>query len=1144
MAEMALNEQLVPDERRSGTVLYADLSGSTALAENRDPEEAHAVVVEALSRLERIAWSHGASLVNHRGDAIVAVFGIPRAQEDAPRAAVNAAIRMRNSLPSADGRVPLAVHIGVNSGLMVCGDVSASNRPEIDVTGDAVNVAARLCDLAPTGSILVGEETQRAAGDGFEFRAQPPAVVKGRSEPLACFELHSRQPQLHRSERRDLRAPLVGRAGPQQVLQRALDRVGRGIGGIVQLVGDAGLGKSRLLREALSWREAAGVRWLEARSLSIGAKRSFHPFGDLLRQWAGVSENDAIGSLTEAVSRLLPGEADEVATFLGALSGSPLPDPVRGDSVEAGPHQIQMSVKRWLRALAQERPLVLVFEDLHWADRSSLELLESLANLVVGEPLLLLLAYRPERPEVDEFGARLGEAYPVKSERIDLAPLDAEASEALVQHLVGAGQIPPSARELVCQRAAGNPLFVEEQLRALVAGGFLERRADGLWARERIQSVDVPDRIRDVILCRLDRLSPAAKDVLQVASVVGPRLPEDFLRGRFSEAERGAALDELVDLQLLVPASAGAWTFYHPLVAEVVYEALPLSRRRALHGQVAQSLPTSGATGQAALLAYHHTRAGQPREAERYLQQAGEEAAKTLAPSEALDFFRSAYAAYVEQSAGLREPEKLAALERDIGLAHFQRGQMLDAVDYFNRYLEHMGERVPRRRIEMLAGFVRTLVGLLARPYLPRASRPRPEPTPRDREIISIMFKRALAQTTAHTAAYLFHGLDTLRKLESMDPRTLANAGGMYAGAIAMFSFSGVSFSLAERFRERAEPLVDDGDARERVLFGFMRFFHLMLLGDWGAHYSVPDEVVREALRRGALWDVSNYLGFRGKRDVHQGRFAEARQALLWLAEIQDLYGYDLARQNLLAVGTLECLERRDLAQARRIVATYATSLDEDHPRIFALGIQAKVLLLSGDRAGAAAALHRAEELVRQVGIVPPFQLSTLATAQLLAAVLELEEAVASNGASLRRRAGRRARLQARRAIAVARKVASQRTEVHRLAGWVKVLPRDRSRRSLRRDRRPRRPDAHGRGGGLRRPPALRRTSRSPADPAAPPSHRGDDAVGAGPSQAAQRHPDAGGQRLLGAARVPGQAPGRARGAATVKPRTTAPASR
>ena len=1025
------------------------------MSERLDPEEAHAIIAACLALLDRTARRHGASLVKFRGDAVLAIFGIPAAREDATRSAVNAAIEMREGIPSLCAErgwsASLDVHIGIDSGVLVSGDVSGSEGTEIDVAGDAVNVAARLSDAAPSGQIYAGAATVSETGDEFDYEALAPLELKGKREPLEAFALTSRESRLERRQSTfgaSIGAALVGREDSVALLRAELAAAGRGCGRIVSLVGEPGIGKTRLLGELRKTPEAEDFAWLEGHSLAVGQSLPFHPFADLLRRLADAGDlegADAFAGLERAIDRVLHERAKEALPFLAALSGIRAPEEVRAATEDlprdAMERRVFGSARELFRALAAERPLALVFEDLHWADRSSLELLEALLPMVSESRLLLLLIHRPGLDRTAELLELIETRHAASYARIELTPLDESSSDTLLAEFVGDGDLPPSLRRRIGRQARGNPFYLEEVVRTLVAQGALERRTEGLFATGEVQSLEVPGTIRDVILERLDRLPESERETLQVAAVIGGRFDAEAVAevlGDRDRAERDlASLVEKRDLERFAAPGATALTFRHPLTEEVAYSSILLARRAELHAAAARAIERRAqgdASSVAGQLAYHYGLAGDRQRAEAYLFDAGVEAARVAAPGEALHLFQEAYRIYLSLFPDGGDPEKLRELEQHIAQACFNHGDLALAVQHLNRVLELWGERVPRGRAEMLLGFARTLAGILAEPWLPWRRGTRPAASNRDREIIEVMFDRSRAQTTADTAAFLFHGMDTLRKLSRVDPATVPGAGGMFAGACGMFSFSGVSFRIGQRFLDKARPLLDPLDPAELILYGLMNFSHNLFRGDWNDRHVLEDALVEEALRRGQLWDVTTYLGLFAKRCVHQGRFDRAEMELKRLAEIGERYDFELARQNWRAVQTFLLLEQGRLDAACEAAAEYVRNLEEDATRVFATGLHAKALALAGQLDAAEAAATRGEALARRLAIVPPFQASTLHSARFVIDALRFEAAQTGERVPARR-LRRRALRSGARLQRTARKVASKRVETARLLG-------------------------------------------------------------------------------------------------------------
>lgn len=990
-------------ERRRVTVLFADITGFTRMSEQLPPAEAYRAVSGCLRVLHETATKHGGSVEKYLGDCIMATFGVPIALEDAPRAAVNAAIEMRRrvreynvtaALPS-----PLDVHIGINTGLGLAGDVSGALLREFTLMGEVVSTASKLKDVAPAGQVWVGPETARATAASFAYE---PA---GKGDALA---LRSEREQVYRARvgRGGTIFPeLVGREAELAALRARLAALGRGEGGVAAVVGDAGLGKSRLFAELAFAPEAGGARWVEGRSVSMGRTLRFHPFNDLVRSLLALGEEhgpDAYARLETALDPLLREQREELAPYLAMLVGLPLPPAaearvadVRSDVID----RLQLgAVRTLLQAAAAERPLVLFFEDVYWADRSSVELLVNLMRLAEEIPVLFLLAARPGFPET---AGRLVQVATttLPADRvvaIDLQPLDAEGSRRLLGTLFPRGGLPRASRERMAERAAGNPLFLEELLRALISQGAIETTPQGLRATAAIDTVNVPDTVQEVILTRVDLLPPLPKLTLQLAAVVGQRVAEPVLQALVSEPGKlPEILAELTDAQLLLrdaERELPSYVFKHRLIQDVTYDSILETRRAELHREVGHVIEAQlvGAPGYHGMLAYHYSMGNDLERAEEQLFLAGDDAARAGAPTEALELLQESSRLYLARHPGGGDPAKRVALHKRLAGAYLHRGQMDDAQRQYNEALALLGERAPETTLGVARALVRTL-GLVAFDLYvaSRRARNRPAASSQDLEIIELMFNRARAQTTADAPRFLLNGLETLRKLRGIDPATVPGAGGMYAGTVGLFSFGGISFDVSERFLALAKRYVDPAKIPEAFLWRVMSFTHHFIAGDWDARHEIPDVDVDEALHHGLLWDVATHVGLETFKLTAQGRFDECRSHIDRLELMEETYADDYARSNRQAALAFFHTERRELEAAEAAAEAYLTSNDEVLLNLLALGTKAKVQVLADRLDDAADTLARADALITQR--VPPWYQGFVSRSHLMLAAAEVE---------------------------------------------------------------------------------------------------------------------------------------------------------
>ena len=486
-------------DRRVVTVLFADLSGFTSLGERLDPEELTDLLRDCLAGLTGEIHAREGWLEKQIGDALLAVFGAPMAHEDDPMRAVRTALAMRQRMAEVNARLqgqigqPLALHIGVNTGLVVMTrDLESGpggRSGELVVVGDTVNTAARLQQAARPGQVFVGAATHAATNRVFDYAPLPPLSVKGKQGTLMAYECLRELPRPARTGP-GASARLIGRDGDLAVLREHVDRVVHGAGGLTVVEGEAGLGKSRLVTEAGRDHDPERLRWLQGNALSLTRGIRFRPFVELLRGFAGIQEGDAGGvgwaKLESKLGAWAGEDGTDVGLYVGILLGLPLAGEreaqVRFLDANKVNLQIFRAVRQFLQHLAEQRPLVVVLEDWHWADDASVQLLEHLLPLIRTIPLLVVCT---TRPQPDGPPARLMDAAHREAAGrlavIRLTPLSDAASAELVGEAFGLGTLPHGLREVVLRRAEGNPFFLEEIVRALVDLGLVRRRATGGW---------------------------------------------------------------------------------------------------------------------------------------------------------------------------------------------------------------------------------------------------------------------------------------------------------------------------------------------------------------------------------------------------------------------------------------------------------------------------------------------------------------------------------------------------------------------------------------------------------------------------------------------------------------------------------------
>ena len=643
------------EERRVVTALAADLVGSTSIAERLDPEETRMVVGEAVARMVHAVEEFGGTVKDLAGDGVLALFGAPTAHEDDAERALRAALRIVDDVKEFSREVErsfgvgsLTVRVGINTGTVVVGPIGAGSRVEYGATGDAVNVAARLQAAAPAGGVLAGAETRRVVERQFDWGDRESLRLKGKAAEVPVYEVKGVLAQ----PRPDADTPLVGRQRELDTAEQAVAELEAGSGSILFVTGEPGIGKSRFLAELR--RSAEQPLWLEGRCVSYGEAMPYWPFRDLVREWLGLALDDpelrTRLALRRAVERVAGDAAGNLLPYLGVLLGL-TPDPESSERLaELSPEALQYRtfevVRHLIEWLAASRPVVVVLEDVHWADPTSLQLAEQLLPVTEDAAVLLVITQRPD-PDHPSWALRelASRSLPHRRRELELEALSGDAERELLHVLVGEGTLPPELEQRLLDQAEGNPFFLEELVRSLADAGAL-RREDGEWRFDHDTAIDVPPTVEQVIVARIDRLEPGQRAALTAASVLGRSFGVSLLAGvAGGEADLREPLRELQRLDLI--RQSRRWPqpefrFKHVLIQEAVYRTIVGSERRRLHREAAQWLEerTDAADDVLALLAHHWLAAEDEAKAADYLTRAGDKARQEYALDEAIGHYR------------------------------------------------------------------------------------------------------------------------------------------------------------------------------------------------------------------------------------------------------------------------------------------------------------------------------------------------------------------------------------------------------------------------------------------------------------------------------------------------------------------------
>jgi len=696
LAEKILtSKSALEGERKQVTVLFADMKGSMELLADRDPEEARKLLDPVLEHMMEAVHRYEGTVNQVMGDGIMALFGAPLAHEDHAVRACYAALRMQESVKRYAEEVqrtegtPIQIRVGLNSGEVVVRSIGSDLKMDYTAVGQTTHLAARMEQMAMPGSILMTPDALRLAEGYVQVKPLGPVAVKGMSEAVEVYEVTGTgiaRTRLQAAASRGL-TRFVGRDAETEQLRKALEQACSDHGQVVGVVGEPGLGKSRLFFEFIHSHRTQGWLILESGSVSYGKATPYLPVIDLLKAYFKIQDRDDQREVREKVTgKLLTLDKSLESTlpaFL-ALLDVPVDDPA-WQALDPSQRRQQTlgAVKRLLLRENQVQPLILLFEDLHWIDSETQAMLESLVESLPTSRLLLLVNYRPEYQH--------GWANKTYYTQLRLDPLPPESAGEILNSVLGNDHGLEPLKQLLIERTEGNPFFLEESVRTLVETKVLAGERGNYHLEKKLESTQVPATVQAVLAARIDRLPPQEKQLLQSAAVIGKDVPFSLLQAitELSDEELRRGLTHLQASEFLYETSLFPdleYTFKHALTHEVAYGSLLHERQRAFHARIVEAieaLDPDRLIEQVERLAHHAARGEVWGKALTYLRQAGAKADARSALQEAASYFEQALTALGHL------PESREMREQAIDL-HFNLRNSLAALGERERVLEHL----------------------------------------------------------------------------------------------------------------------------------------------------------------------------------------------------------------------------------------------------------------------------------------------------------------------------------------------------------------------------------------------------------------------------------------------------------------------
>ena len=643
----------IEGERKLVTVLFADVANYTSLAEKLDPEEVHQIMDRCFKVLMDEIHKYEGTINQFTGDGVMTLFGAPVSHEDHAQRACLAALSIQKAVGAygeiilRDYGLDFKMRIGLNSGPVIVGSIGDDLRMDYTAVGDTTNLASRLEGMAKPGSILVSGPTHKLARDFFEFSALGKMEVKGKKELQEVFELIRTgevNTRIAASVAKGL-TPFVGRQNSMATLMDAYDRARSGSGQIVGVVGDAGVGKSRLILEFKNQLPDGEFAYFEGRCLHFGSAIAYLPILDILRSYFEIKEGDREFLIKKKIEKNIL-KLDEklyggLPSFHELLSLEIEDDAYKKLAPQQKRERIFEAIRDLLIRDSQNRSIILIIEDLHWIDKTSEEFLSYLIEWLANTKILLVLLYRPEYTH--NWGSK---SY---YNRIGLDQLNTKSSVELISAILREGEPVPELRDLILSRAAGNPLYMEEFTHTLLENGAIQCKDQECVLIKKASDIQVPETIQGIIAARMDRLEDSLKRTMQVASVVGRDFAFRILQTITGmKEELKSYLLNLQGLEFIYEKKLFPdleYVFKHALTQEVAYNSLLQKRRKEIHekiGKAIEEIYTERLEEFFEMLAYHYSKGENPEKAYQYLKLSGNKAAKSFANSEAFRLYREA----------------------------------------------------------------------------------------------------------------------------------------------------------------------------------------------------------------------------------------------------------------------------------------------------------------------------------------------------------------------------------------------------------------------------------------------------------------------------------------------------------------------
>jgi len=696
-------------------------------------------------------------------------------------------------------------------------------------------------------------------------------------------------------------------------------------------------------------------------------------------------------------------------------------------------------------------PIVIVMEDLHWADMTSLELLESVFRLAQTYRVVFINVFRPGYWQGDDRKIEaLSEWLPeVDFAEIAIKPLDRQTGEALVNNMLKVKGLQYAVKQKIVVRSGGNPFFIEEIVRSLIDEGAIVRTNGAFEVTEKIDHVVIPSTINDVLMARIDRLEEQTRDLIKVASVIGRSFFDRILKEVAASIEGvDESLGHLKETQFIrdrMRMGELEHLFKHALAQEVVYESILYQKRIYLHLQVAASIEhlfQDKLYEFYGVLAYHYGKGENLGKAEEYLIKAGEESLKSSASNEALNCFQEALNLYLTKCEDNADPEKIAMFEKNIGLAYYYKGLFVNALEHFDSVLDRFGQGSPKSSFYKMFRLVFDMLTLVVKLYL-FSMRSKRKPTKTENMIFDIFQKRGICLLYFDTTRFFIENISFIKKLTCFDIKQIDTGVYSFCSSSGIFALTGIFFGLSGRIIKQSKTLIDKNDIKELFCYEFYRYFYQLMSGKWSDCRKFNANLLDLNLKKGRAWMSAAYILHNGLLKIEQGLFKEAQMLANKFDEVWEVYEYQNAKGNKYDITIKLLLKRRKIQDAINEVEKGIDFQKESGGElrvIHFLGLKAIIQISQKDLTGAEISLNQVKEIISNMGRVSTYYITSYIMGRLLFDLNVLEQAIIINDFSNISKLKKRTFNSAKKALKTANKCALDKVEALKLMGtffWV-----------------------------------------------------------------------------------------------------------